>query len=111
VGKVDFDWAQFCERGEQDWVDWDVLAEPLAQLIQEHLERGEGVLLALDAAEAEAPLPDDPLSRKIIELLNTEIRPAVAMDGGDIVFQRFETAAFISTCEAPAQAAQAPPSP
>lgn len=32
----------------------------------------------------------DPLSLKIEELLETRIRPAVAADGGDILFDRFE---------------------
>src|SRR5580698_10412453 len=52
-----FPWAKsvligpdFVSIVKQDWVDWDVLAEPLAQLIREHLERGEGVLPSLSAA-------------------------------------------------------------
>jgi Fe-S cluster biogenesis protein NfuA len=92
-----FPWAKsiligpnFVSVVKQDWVDWDVLAEPLAQLIQEHLERGEGVLVDVGTTEVPAMTSDDPLEQKIIHLLNTEIRPAVAMDGGDIVFQRFE---------------------
>lgn len=71
---------------KQDWVDWNVLAEPLAQLIQEHFERG-GV--ALDAA-VETVTDDSPLAQKIRSIFDTEIRPAVAMDGGDIVFRKFE---------------------
>jgi Fe-S cluster biogenesis protein NfuA len=93
-----FPWAQsvligpdFVSVVKQDWVDWEVLAEPLSQLIQEHLERGEGVLLE-DVAPPAAPVSsDDPLTQKIIDLLNNEIRPAVAMDGGDIVFQKFDS--------------------
>lgn len=33
---------------------------------------------------------EDPLVVQIRELLDTRIRPAVAMDGGDIIFDRFE---------------------
>ncbi len=33
---------------------------------------------------------DDDISKEIKELLDSRIRPAVAMDGGDIVFDRFE---------------------
>lgn len=32
----------------------------------------------------------DPIVIQIQEILDTRIRPAVAMDGGDIVFDRFE---------------------
>ena len=33
---------------------------------------------------------DSDIVKQIKELLNTRVRPAVAMDGGDIVYQRFE---------------------
>ena len=34
--------------------------------------------------------PFDQIEQKIKEILDNEIRPAVAMDGGDITFGRFE---------------------
>ena len=43
----------------------------------------EGVVTSLEDG-------DDPIVSQIKELLDTRIRPAVAMDGGDIVFDRFE---------------------
>jgi Fe-S cluster biogenesis protein NfuA len=77
---------------KQDWVDWDVLAEPLAGLIQEHLERGEPVLLDIDLAQARNDEdPDDPaIVKEIKRALNREIRPVVAMDGGDVVFAKYD---------------------
>jgi Fe-S cluster biogenesis protein NfuA len=78
---------------KQDWVSWEVLAEPLSDLIREHLENGEA-LLADRPTAAVTSNDDDPndsaLVRDIKRVLNTEIRPAVAMDGGDILFDRFE---------------------
>lgn len=80
---------------KQDWVSWDVLAEPLSDLIREHRDNNEGFLLseadrvATDVADDENP--DDPeIVRKIKRVLNQEIRPAVAMDGGDITFAGFQ---------------------
>jgi Fe-S cluster biogenesis protein NfuA len=73
---------------KQEWVDWETLAEPLAGLIQEHLERGE-VVIAAPAAAASTEADSDDV-RKIKQVLDTEIRPAVAMDGGDVVFHKFE---------------------
>jgi len=92
-----FPWAagvfigpNFITVTKQEWVDWDVLAEPLAGLIKEHLERGEAVLIdAVDAAE-EDNSNDSETVRHIKQILRDEIRPAVAMDGGDIVFQKYE---------------------
>ena len=34
--------------------------------------------------------PDSETVKKIIDLLDTRVRPAVAQDGGDITFQSFE---------------------
>lgn len=73
---------------KQEWVDWDVLAEPLAELIKEHVQRGEAVLI--EAATEEDDSNDSEIVRHIKQILREEIRPAVAMDGGDIVFEKFE---------------------
>ena len=78
---------------KQDWVDWDILAEPLAELIKEHLALGEPILylsttpgISTDVDNAD----DLPVVREIKRILREEIKPAVAMDGGDIQFERFE---------------------
>lgn len=75
---------------KQDWVDWETLAEPLAGLIQEHLERGEVVMQPRSASVASSESADSADVQKIKAILDTEIRPAVALDGGDIVFHKFE---------------------
>jgi len=77
---------------KQDWVEWDILAEPLSSLIQEHLNRGEAVVT--DTASVETSHDENPndsvLVKNIKKVINSEIRPVVALDGGDIVFSRFE---------------------
>lgn len=75
---------------KQDWVEWEVLAAPLAGLIQEHLERGEPVLVALTSAHDADEDSDSEEVKKIKMILNREIRPVVALDGGDVVFAKFE---------------------
>ena len=74
---------------KQDWVDWETLAEPLCSLIQEHLERGEPVVLQAKATSP-ASSDDSPVVQQIKRILDQEIRPAVAMDGGDITFAKYE---------------------
>ena len=78
---------------KQDWVDWNVLAEPLSGLIQEHLERGEPVVVEVAdmmADDGDENENDSPIVKNIKALLNREIRPVVALDGGDITFAKFE---------------------
>ncbi len=75
---------------KQDWVDWDILSDPLSDLIREHLQRAEGVLLPDTSAPEDSGENDSPIVRQIKQILRDEIRPAVAMDGGDIVFEKYE---------------------
>lgn len=83
--------TDFVTVTKQDWVDWDVLAEPLAGLIREHLESGEPVYMERptlqDHDESES---DSPVVKQIKRILNAEIRPVVAMDGGDILFADYK---------------------
>ena len=80
--------TDFITLTKQDWVDWETLTEPLVGLIQEHLERGEEVLH--DSVASEVSADDTPQVQLIKKILNEEIRPAVALDGGDIVFHKYE---------------------
>lgn len=80
--------TNFVTITKQDWVDWEIIADLLSDLIAEHLNSDEPVLLP---AESLAPTDDDePVVKRIKEILNQEIRPAVAMDGGDIIFHKYE---------------------
>ena len=77
---------------KQDWVEWEILAEPLAGLINEHLESGDPTLLDLEKVQAlndEDP-NDSPIVADIKRALNREIRPVVALDGGDVVFAKYD---------------------
>ena len=75
---------------------WDVLAEEVPKKIELHLGSGGDVfdaqfdLNSLNAAAGAASGNQTEIERKICEVLDTEIRPAVAMDGGDITFGRYE---------------------
>jgi Fe-S cluster biogenesis protein NfuA len=72
--------------------NWDHVHKTASQLLEEHLTRGEPVLL--EGAESENASGhgggNTELESKIKDFLDREIRPAVAMDGGDITFDRFE---------------------
>jgi Fe-S cluster biogenesis protein NfuA len=86
--------TDFVTVTKQDWVDWDTLTEPLSGLIAEHIERGEPILIEVAGQVSqsgnEITPQDSPLVQKIKKILNDEIRPAVAQDGGDVIFSKFE---------------------
>ena len=71
--------------------EWHLLKPAVLGAIMEHFLSGdpvalEGAMLAGGGAGAD----DDPTVRQIKELIETRVRPAVAQDGGDIVFHGFD---------------------
>ena len=83
--------ADFVTVTKNDTVDWPSLKPQVLGAIMEHFVAGRPVL----EGEAEASADEDvaPEDREIVEqikeLLETRVRPAVASDGGDIVFRGF----------------------
>jgi Fe-S cluster biogenesis protein NfuA len=71
--------------------DWYLLKPSILAAIMEHFTAGRPVLLA-DPAGSAAPVDgeEDEVVAQIKELLETRVRPAVAQDGGDIIFHDFE---------------------
>jgi Fe-S cluster biogenesis protein NfuA len=71
--------------------EWFVLKPALLGVIMEHFIAGKPVLLAgAVEAEDESTGPQSEVVAQIKELLETRVRPAVAQDGGDIIFRKFE---------------------
>ena len=70
--------------------DWQILKPSILGGIMEHYTSGEPVVAGEAAAAAGgAAEDDDEVVAQIKDLLETRIRPAVAQDGGDIIFQDF----------------------
>lgn len=68
---------------------WEDLIPPLKETLKAFLQSGQKII----HREFEAPAPeeeDDAVVAKIKKLLEDNIRPAVAMDGGDVSFESFE---------------------
>lgn len=74
---------------KSDAGDWDVVHKGAASIIECHLQAGDVVVGEGEAAPPSAQGTSD-IEQKIISILDAEIRPAVAMDGGDITFEKFE---------------------
>jgi Fe-S cluster biogenesis protein NfuA len=69
--------------------DWQIMKPSILGGIMEHYTSGEPVVSAEASAESDAGAEDDEIVAQIKDLLETRVRPAVAQDGGDIVFQDF----------------------
>ncbi|MBC7371376.1 MAG: NifU family protein, partial [Bdellovibrionaceae bacterium] len=61
----------------------------LTGMIQEHIDKGEPIVVELQSLDDDSA-NDSPIVQNIKKLLNAEIRPVVALDGGDILFNKFE---------------------
>lgn len=69
---------------------WDTLKAPLLTTIMDHFVAGKPVMHEKAAIDAGANDGDSDLVKQIRELIDTRVRPAVAQDGGDIIFRGFE---------------------
>ena len=79
--------GDFLSITKNDSFDWYVLKPSILGVIMEHFING---IPVYNGEAAIDHLDDDPLSRQIREIVNTRVRPSVAMDGGDIQFESFE---------------------
>lgn len=80
-------------------VEWDAVTQELRQFILAHIQEGKPVLTAVpqpkksddsvDATQAPA-YAEDGIEARIVEILEEYVKPAVAQDGGNIVFAGYE---------------------
>lgn len=72
--------------------EWYLLKPALLGIIMEHFTAGRPVIdePPAPAATAETPGEEDEIVAQIRDLIETRVRPAVAQDGGDIIFRGFE---------------------
>ena len=72
--------------------DWLLLKPAIIGAIMDHYSSGDAAVAADsgDPAVAGEAAEDSELIAQIKDVLDSRVRPAVAMDGGDIIFDRFE---------------------
>jgi len=67
--------------------DWDHVHKTASDTIEKHLTAGEAIITGDEAAVTHISTE---IELKIQKFLDDEVRPAVAMDGGDVTLDRFE---------------------
>ncbi len=68
--------------------DWEYLKPLTLAAIMDHFMSGMPVVL--EGEQTKKLESSDNITNQIIEIIETRVRPAVAQDGGDIVFQDFK---------------------
>jgi Fe-S cluster biogenesis protein NfuA len=95
VGRVFFG-ADFVSVTKTDG-EWQHLKPAILGAIMEHFQFERPLIAegaapdAEDATLGETAPEDDDVVEQILELIETRVRPAVAQDGGDIVFRGFDS--------------------
>jgi Fe-S cluster biogenesis protein NfuA len=81
--------ADFVTVSKDEAADWAQLKTAVLGVVMEHFTSGQPLLLH-DNAEAAGDEEDSEVVAQIKELLETRVRPAVAQDGGDIIFEDYQ---------------------
>jgi Fe-S cluster biogenesis protein NfuA len=82
--------GDFVTVTKADGRDWQFLKPAILAAIMEHFTSGQPLFAAGAQSDAATSGEEDEVVAQIKELLETRVRPAVAQDGGDIVFRDFE---------------------
>jgi len=80
------DFITVTKAGDSDWFQ---LKPAVLAAIMDHFTAGLPVVTDVPQVAAESETEDDEVVSAIKELLETRVRPAVAQDGGDIIFEDF----------------------
>ena len=82
----------FISVTKMDLVEWAHIKPAILGAIMEQFQSGQPIVAASEneVLESDSDNPDAPIINKIKQLLDTRVRPAVAQDGGDIIFHGFE---------------------
>jgi Fe-S cluster biogenesis protein NfuA len=81
--------ADFITVTKADKSNWDLLKPEILVTIMDHFVAKSPVMLEVGQG-AVVSEEDDDIIKQIKELIETRVRPAVAQDGGDIVFRGFK---------------------
>ena len=86
--------SDFITITKSEDLDWQVIKPAILGAIMDHFNSEEATINKVVSNKGSESLKNDEndsdIIKQIKELLDTRVRPAVAMDGGDIIYQRFE---------------------
>ena len=81
----------FLSVKKNDKISWDTLKPSIISSINDYFEKNKKpIILKIDDKKVKDVKEDNEIVKKINEVLDTKVRPAVAKDGGDIKFISFD---------------------
>ena len=80
----------FLSVKKTDEVSWNDLKPMVISHLNHYFEKNDGPILKENNSSSLSIEDENDTVKKIIDVLDTKIRPAVARDGGDIKFKSFE---------------------
>ena len=85
--------SDFITITKQQSVDWQIMKPIILSAIMDHYNSGDKTIDNPEKKENNSLQQDEndsEIVKQIKELLDTRVRPAVAMDGGDIIYNSFK---------------------
>ena len=85
--------SDFITITKKQEVNWDTLKPLVLGVISDFYSSNEKIIKKSESNQNQKKesSKDTDIVKKIKELIETRVRPAVAMDGGDIIFEKFES--------------------
>ena len=81
---------KFLSVKKQDKISWDAIKPTVISHMNDYFQNNNEPILHKKDVAANENLDTDDVVKKIKQVLDTKIRPAVARDGGDIKFKSFK---------------------
>ena len=78
----------FLSVNKDESIDWEDLKHIIISFINDHYSKGNNILYDKNEKIENSDLNE--IEKKIVDILEKKIRPAVARDGGDIKFKEFD---------------------
>lgn len=69
---------------------WASFIEPVNRVLQQFLTDGKSILAEGAEPALHGKIPENDTERRIMQVLDQYVRPAIARDGGDIIFHGFK---------------------
>ncbi len=82
--------SDFISVNKKEDIDWEDVKHIVISLINEYYDSGKNVVIESSKNEKKSEKNLIDIEKKIVEILDNKIRPAVERDGGDIKFHGFK---------------------